>query len=178
VHTNPFAHLPVAKGIAKRERVLSDAEIGEIWRGAADAGAPYGSIIRLLILTGQRRGEVAGMNWAEISDDLATWTISGELSVVLPPEPFSRARGTAISVFPNVPVSVRTRLPCRWPVTTAAESLDCDAYARCHWLGGKRVKVKSGSPASSRLLATALCLSRHLRMKALRCFSISSGVSA
>jgi hypothetical protein len=34
------------------------------------------------------------------------------------------------------------------------------------------------SPASSRLLATASCLSRHLRMKALRCFSISSGVFA
>jgi hypothetical protein len=46
-----------------------------------------------------------------------------------------------------------------------------------HLLGGK-VKVKSRSPASSRLLATASCLSRHLRMKALRCFSISSEVTA
>ncbi len=78
VHTNPFADLPVAKGIAKRERVLSDNEIVEIWRAAGDAGATYGAIIRLLILTGQRRGEVAGMNWGEISDDLATWTMPGE----------------------------------------------------------------------------------------------------
>jgi integrase len=78
VHTNPFAALPIAKGIAKRERVLSDAEIGEIWRAAGDAGAPYGTIIRLLILTGQRRGEVAGMNWREISDDLSTWIMPGE----------------------------------------------------------------------------------------------------
>ena len=31
VRTNPFATLPVRKGIAKRERVLSDAEIAEIW---------------------------------------------------------------------------------------------------------------------------------------------------
>ena len=37
-----------------------------------------------------------------------------------------------------------------------------------HWLGGRRVKVNSRSPASSRLSATARCLSRHLRMKALR----------
>src|SRR5437868_652005 len=36
-----------------------------------------------------------------------------------------------------------------------------------HWLGGSRVKVKRRSPASSRLSATALCLSRHLRKKAL-----------
>ena len=75
---NPFADLPVAKGIAKRERVLSDEEIAEIWRAAGDAASPYGTIIRLLILTGQRRGEVAGMTWGEISDDLATWTIPGE----------------------------------------------------------------------------------------------------
>jgi len=76
VHVNPFAHLPVAKSIAKRERVLSDDEIGEVWRAAVSA--PYGTIIRLLILTGQRRGEVAGMTWGELSDDLSTWTIPGE----------------------------------------------------------------------------------------------------
>ena len=76
VHVNPFAHLPVAKSIAKRERVLSDGEIGDVWRAAVSA--PYGTIIRLLILTGQRRGEVAGMTWGELSDDLSTWTIPGE----------------------------------------------------------------------------------------------------
>src|SRR6516225_7864607 len=47
-----------------------------------------------------------------------------------------------------------------------------------HWLGGRRVKVKRRSSASSRLSATARHLSRHLRMKALRWVSISSGVAA
>jgi integrase len=78
VKTNPFADLPVPKGIAKRERVLGDEEIGEIWRAADDAGQPYGPIVRLLILTGQRRGEVAGMTWGEISEDLSTWTMPGD----------------------------------------------------------------------------------------------------
>jgi integrase len=78
VHANPFADLPVAKGIAKRERVLTDDEIGEIWRAAGKIAAPFGAIIRLLILTGQRRGEVAGASWGEIADDLATWTMPGE----------------------------------------------------------------------------------------------------
>jgi integrase len=78
VPANPFAHLPVAKSITRRERVLSEGEICEIWRAAGDATAPYGAIIRLLILTGQRRGEVAGMTWGELSADLATWTIPGE----------------------------------------------------------------------------------------------------
>jgi integrase len=78
VHVNPFAALPIAKSIAKRERVLSDAEIAEIWRAADEAASPYGTIIRLLILTGQRRGEVAGMTWDEVSDDLTTWSLSGQ----------------------------------------------------------------------------------------------------
>jgi integrase len=78
VPANPFADLPVAKSVAKRERVLSDAEIGEIWRAADEAAAPYGTIIRLLTLTGQRRGEVAGITWDEISEDIATWTLPGE----------------------------------------------------------------------------------------------------
>jgi integrase len=78
VPANPFANLPIGKSIAKRERVLSDDEIREIWCAAGDAAAPYGTIIRLLILTGQRRGEVAGMNWGEVTDDLTTWTMLGE----------------------------------------------------------------------------------------------------
>ena len=65
-------------GVAKRERVLSDTEIAEIWRAAGDAARPYGTIIRLLILTGQRRSEVAGMTWSEISEDLTTWKLPGE----------------------------------------------------------------------------------------------------
>jgi integrase len=78
VRVNPFADLPIAKTTAKREHVLSDEELGEIWRAARDAPSPYGTIVRLLILTGQRRGEVAGMNWSEISDDLSSWTMPGE----------------------------------------------------------------------------------------------------
>ena len=78
VSVNPFAALPVVKSIAKRERVLSNTEIAEIWRAAGDTALPYGTIIRLLLLTGQRRGEVAGMAWNEISDDLTTWSLPPE----------------------------------------------------------------------------------------------------
>jgi integrase len=76
--TNPFADLPLSKASAKRERVLSDDEIAEIWRATGATRSPFGAIVRLLILTGQRRGEVAGMLWREISDDLMTWTMPGE----------------------------------------------------------------------------------------------------
>src|SRR3954469_4809949 len=43
-----------------------------------------------------------------------------------------------------------------------------------HWLGGRRVKVKSLSPASSRLSATARHLSRHLRRNAFRLVRVSA----
>jgi integrase len=73
VTENPFSTLPMAP-VVKRERVLSDAEITAIWH-ATDGPGPFNAIVRLLLLTGQRRGEVAGMTWDELSSDLAAWTI-------------------------------------------------------------------------------------------------------
>jgi integrase len=78
VAANPFAALPVVMSAAKRERVLSDDEVAEIWQAAGEASEPFGPIIRLLILTGQRRGEVAGMTRDEVSDDLTIWSLPAE----------------------------------------------------------------------------------------------------
>jgi integrase len=75
VPSNPFAELPLPSAVNKRDRVLSDEEAAAIWRAACEAPYPFGTIVRLLMLTGQRREEVAGMTWAELSEDLATWTI-------------------------------------------------------------------------------------------------------
>ena len=47
VQANPFADLPLSKASAKRERVLSDDEIAEIWRAATRS--PFGTIVRLLL---------------------------------------------------------------------------------------------------------------------------------
>jgi integrase len=56
----------------KRERVLTDDELAAIWR-ATDGPGPFNGIVRMAILTGQRRDEVAGMTWAELSDN--AWII-------------------------------------------------------------------------------------------------------
>jgi integrase len=58
-----------------RERVLSGTELAEVWKAAGAEGAPlaYGIIVRLLILTGQRREEIGGLKWSEI--DLASGLI-------------------------------------------------------------------------------------------------------
>jgi integrase len=57
--------------------VLTDGEIAEIWNAAGVLSYPFGPFYRLSILTLQRRGEVAGMRWSEISDDLSKWTMPG-----------------------------------------------------------------------------------------------------
>jgi integrase len=54
-----------------RERVLSDSELADVWRHAGDGA--YGTVVKLLILTGQRREEIGALQWAEI--DLAAGLI-------------------------------------------------------------------------------------------------------
>jgi integrase len=65
-----------------RDRVLSDAELVEIWQAAPDSD--YGRIVRLLMLTVQRRDEIAGLRdeEANVTDKL----------ISLPPERTKNSR--------------------------------------------------------------------------------------
>jgi integrase len=57
-----------------RDRVLTDAELSAVW---LEAGAgDYGAIVKLLVLTGQRREEVGGMLWSELRLDEGRWSIA------------------------------------------------------------------------------------------------------
>jgi integrase len=53
-----------------RDRVLSDDELRRVWLTAEAADYPYGPLIRLLILTGARRDEIAAARWSEIRGNL------------------------------------------------------------------------------------------------------------
>ena len=70
---NPFASLPLAP-VEKRDRVLSDDEVRAVWKATSEPGS-FNSIVRALILTGQRREEVGGMMWGELAADRSAWTI-------------------------------------------------------------------------------------------------------
>jgi integrase len=74
--SNPVVGTEKATSEISRDRVLSPDELLLAWQcaGAGD----YGAIIRLLILTGQRREEVGGMLWPEIDLGNALWSISAE----------------------------------------------------------------------------------------------------
>lgn len=75
VDANPFAGIQAPEALADRDRVLTDAELVAIWRAAETLGRPFGPYVQLLCLTLQRREEVAGMLWSELSEDLSLWTL-------------------------------------------------------------------------------------------------------
>jgi integrase len=77
VPQNPFRNLPVSAAMTERERVLSNDEVRDIWIAAAATSYPFGPFYQIAILTLQRRDEVAGMRWSELSSDGCTWLIPG-----------------------------------------------------------------------------------------------------
>jgi integrase len=75
-----------------RDRTLNDDEVRAIWAAAGQMGA-IGAIVRVLLLTGQRRNEVAQMRWSEVDRANHLWVIPAarykskvEHSVPLSPE--------------------------------------------------------------------------------------------
>ena len=64
---------PMKLRTTSRTRVLTDAELKAAWDRAEEVGYPYGAIIKLLILTGQRRGEIAGLRRSWIADGWITY---------------------------------------------------------------------------------------------------------
>lgn len=75
---SPCANVRAPARSVKRDRVLSDAELGTVWKALGEMGYPYCQVVRLLILTGQRREEVAGMSWREIDIDHGLWSLGAE----------------------------------------------------------------------------------------------------
>jgi len=62
----------------ERDRVLNDAELVEVWRSAEIIGSYWAPVVKLMILTAQRRSEIVGMAWNELDLAGALWTIPGE----------------------------------------------------------------------------------------------------
>jgi integrase len=64
---NPVAGTNRPEIGASRDRVLTDAELAAIWTACGDDN--YGRIVRLLMLTGQRRSEIGSLRWSELAGD-------------------------------------------------------------------------------------------------------------
>ena len=78
IEHSPVTGIKAPSRETSRDRVLLDGELKEVWQAAAVLDWPFGPFTQLLILTAQRRDEVAGMAWSEIDFDHALWTIPKE----------------------------------------------------------------------------------------------------
>jgi integrase len=75
IEVNPIAGQRMPTKECARDRVLSDNEIERLVCAAKADGYPFGAIYLVLLLTGQRRGEVSAMRWSEIDLQRRLWTI-------------------------------------------------------------------------------------------------------
>ena len=77
IEVSPAANVKAPGQETARDRVLTDDELRAFLRACERMGEPFGAIFRLLLLSGQRREEVAAMPWAELDLTGAVWHLPG-----------------------------------------------------------------------------------------------------
>lgn len=78
IDANPIAGMKPLSKERSRERVLSDDELGALWAACDAEGYPFGDCMKLLMLSGQRRAEVAEMRWSELDLEYRLWTLPSQ----------------------------------------------------------------------------------------------------
>jgi integrase len=78
IEANPTNGLQMPSPKVERDRALGNGEIRLLWAACDDIGWPFGPLVQLLLLTAQRRDELAEANWDEIDLDNALWTLPRE----------------------------------------------------------------------------------------------------
>ncbi|QIG51804.1 tyrosine-type recombinase/integrase [Nordella sp. HKS 07] len=72
---SPTAGIKAPTREKSRDRVLKLEELQSVWKVAQGMAYPFGPMLQLLIVTGQRLEEVAGAEWREIDRDGAIWNL-------------------------------------------------------------------------------------------------------
>lgn len=75
IRTNPFTDMKAPETPKERERVLDDRDIKSVWQGMGEVPYPFGPWARLLLVLGQRRNEVAALDWRELDRTNAEWIL-------------------------------------------------------------------------------------------------------
>jgi integrase len=76
--TSPCVGVKAPTVERSRDRVLSDEELRLVWKAADKVGYPFGPLVQMLALTGQRRDEVAKIKWDELDLEQRLWTLPRE----------------------------------------------------------------------------------------------------
>jgi integrase len=113
---SPVAGLKAPHAETSRDRVLTDDELRRVWQAAEGLGPLNGAVVRLLVLTGQRRNEVAHMQWGELDLEKRLWT--------LPRERVKNDRRHEVPLSPQAVATIQAlpRISDRFVFSTNAES--------------------------------------------------------
>jgi integrase len=75
IATSPCINIKPPAAERSRDRTLSDEELRQVWQAADKIGYPFGSVTKMLALTGQRRDEVSRMTWEEVDLKKRVWRL-------------------------------------------------------------------------------------------------------
>ncbi len=78
IELNPASNIKKPAKENPRDRVLNEDELVKVYRYAEGLNYPFGPLLKILILTGQRKGEVSGMKLSELNLSKGIWTIPKE----------------------------------------------------------------------------------------------------
>ena len=92
IERNPCDGLERPAQEKARDRVLDDRELALLWKAAERLGGPFGPVVKVLILTGQRKSEISEGRWSEIDVEAKVWS--------LPPERVKNKRPHTIPLAP------------------------------------------------------------------------------
>ncbi len=98
---SPVVNIKAPSAERERDRVLSDEEITRLWKAAEVMGGVPGAFLQTLILTAQRREEVASMRWADLDLAGRVWALpreatKGDRSHEVPLSPYAIRVVTAL----------------------------------------------------------------------------------
>lgn len=160
VERNPLHDMDKPEAPKARDRVLTDHELAAIWRAAERMPGPFGPFYKLLLLTGQRRDEVAALQWVDLDRATATWTV-----------PAARTKNGRAHIVPLAPQVIAEfdglAGDVTWPkagyVMTTTGRTHVSGFSKAKTALDQRIAIAVGEPPRSwrvhdlrRTLATGL----------------------
>ena len=77
VKATPVVNIAAPGHEIRRQRVLADDEVAALWRAWDAMAWPFGPMFKVVLLTAQRRGQVAAMRLADVGFTNQIWTVPG-----------------------------------------------------------------------------------------------------
>lgn len=120
VGDNPVRRITKPAAPKARKRVLDDDELATVWTATESLRGPLAAFYRLLMLTGQRREEVAGLNWVELDRASATWIIPADrakngVAHIVPLSPAVLEELDKLALAKQLANRINDVNPARWP---------------------------------------------------------------